>query len=309
MNYDKNTGFVATIGFFDGVHRGHRFLIEQVKETARKRGAQSMVITFDKHPREVLHSDYMPQMLSTPEEKVERIKATGIDRCIVLPFNEETANVSAYDFMKDTLKGRLGVGCLVIGYDNRFGHNRTEGFDDYAEYGKQLGIEVMKAKAYLLNGVRISSSVVRSFLSEGEVEMAATCLGYKYSVGGTVVNGVKEGRKMGYPTANIDMQGISKLIPAHGVYAVIASLDDGTRRPAMMNIGNRPTFHGEKTTMEVNILDYDGDLYGKTLTVTFIKRLRGERRFESEKALMRQLEADKKETANIIKSYENGKDD
>ncbi len=298
-NYDKDS--VATIGFFDGVHCGHRFLIEQVKEDAKANGLRSMVITFDRHPRQVLRSDYQPQMLSTLPEKVEKILQTGVDRCEVLPFNEETASLTAYQFMKSVLKERFGVKRLIIGYDNRFGHNRSEGFDEYVEYGKQLGIDVIRAEAFVLNGVNVSSSVARAFLSEGEIEMATACLGYSYSLSAKVVSGVQEGRKMGFPTANLDIRNMQKLIPAHGAYAVIASLEDGTRHPAMMNIGTRPTFNGGTTTMEVNILDFCGNLYGCTLKVTFVKRLRGEKRFESEKALMRQLEKDKENTLICLK--------
>lgn len=292
---------VATIGFFDGVHRGHRYLIDQVKAVAREHGAESMVITFDRHPREVLHSDYQPQMLSTLSEKTEMIKATGVDHCEVLPFDEAMALLSAYDFMKTVLRERLGVKYLVIGYDNRFGHNRSEGFDDYVRFGRELGIEVIRAKAFVLNGVNVSSSVVRSFLSAGEVEMAAMCLGYRYSISGKVVSGVQEGRKMGFPTANIDIKGIKKMLPANGVYAVVALLSDGSQYQAMMNIGMRPTFHGEKTTLEVNLFDFSGDLYGKQLSVSFVKRIREERKFESEKALKRQLEKDREECLKIEK--------
>lgn len=297
----NNAGFVATIGFFDGVHRGHRYLIEQVKDVARMMGLKSMVITFDRHPRQVLYSDYMPQMLSTLDEKTAMVQAVGVDRCVVLPFDEDTASLSAYDFMKTVLKERLNVACLVIGYDNRFGHNRSKGFDDYVDYGKELGIEVKRAKAFVLNGVNVSSSVVRSFLSEGEVDMAAMCLGYHYSISGKVVGGVQEGRRMGFPTANISMDGMQKLVPAHGVYAVWATLDNGEQFPAMMNIGNRPTFQGDKTTLEVNLFDYSGNLYDRVLTVTFVRRLREERRFESEKALMRQLESDREEAIMYLK--------
>lgn len=290
---------VATIGFFDGVHRGHRYLIDQVKSVALEHGAQSMVITFDRHPREVLHSDYQPQMLSTLDEKTSLIRSTGVDHCEVLPFDEAMASLSAYDFMKTVLRDRLGVKYLVIGYDNRFGHNRSEGFDDYVRYGRELGIEVIRAKAFVLNGVNVSSSVVRSFLSAGEVEMAAMCLGYRYSISGKVVSGVQEGRKMGFPTANIDVNGVGKMLPANGVYAVVATLADGTRHPAMMNIGNRPTFHGDKTTLEVNIFNFNGNLYDSQLSVSFVKRIREERKFESEKALMRQLEKDREECLKI----------
>lgn len=289
-----DTATVATIGFFDGVHRGHRFLIEQVKDVAKGNGMLSMVITFDKHPRQVLNSEYMPQLLSTLSEKERMIKATGVEICKVLSFNKDIASMSAFDFMKDILKKELNVKVLIIGYDNRFGHNREEGFEDYVKYGKELGIEVIKAKAFVLNDVNISSSVVRSFLSEGEIEMASMCLGYRYNISGKVVDGVKKGRKMGYPTANLDTTESGKLIPKNGVYAVMVNWQDSDKEyMAMMNIGKRPTFNGENTTIEVNILDYNGDLYGKTLKVTFIKRLRSEQKFSSESALAAQLGTDR----------------
>lgn len=289
-----DTATVATIGFFDGVHRGHRFLIEQVKDVAKENGILSMVITFDKHPRQVLNSEYMPRLLSTLSEKKRMIKTTGVDICKVLSFNKDIASMSAFDFMKGILKKELNVKVLIIGYDNRFGHNRKEEFEDYVKYGKELGIEVIKAKAFILNGVNISSSVVRSFLSEGEIEMATMCLGYRYNILGKVVNGVKEGRKMGYPTANLDTTEFGKLIPKNGVYAVMVNWQDSEKEyMAMMNIGKRPTFNGENTTIEVNILDYNGNLYGKTLKVTFIKRLRSEQKFSSESALAAQLGTDR----------------
>ncbi len=291
---------VATIGFFDGLHRGHRFLIDQVKTLAHEAGMASAVVTFSKHPRMVLASDYQPQLLTTIEEKIRLLNETGIDRCHILPFTKDMAALTAYDFMQTMLRDRLHVRKLVIGYDNRFGHNREEGFDDYVEYGRQLGIDVVQAKAFVLNGVNVSSSVVRSFLAEGEVEMAAMCLGYRYSITGTVVDGMKKGRQMGFPTANIDPQSIGKMLPGKGVYAVEARIDNGVALPAMLNIGNRPTFNGGDTTIEVNIFGFNGDIYGRKLTVSFVKRLRGEQRFPSEKALTAQLEADRKEVERIF---------
>ena len=257
-------------------------------------------MTFDKHPREVLNSDYMPQMLSTLDEKVARIRATGVDRCEVLPFNEETASLSAFDFMRMVLKDRLGVEYLVIGYDNRFGHNRSEGFDDYVAFGKQIGIEVIRAKALVLNEVNVSSSVIRTFLSGGEVDLAAKCLGYRYALQGKVVGGVKEGRRMGFPTANIAPSSVRTMIPAPGVYAMTANVGDGKERPAMMNIGCRPTFDGETTTLEVHIIGYEGDLYGSEISVSFVKRLRSERKFASEQELMRQLQSDRQQVLDLL---------
>ena len=248
-----NSDLVATIGFFDGVHRGHKFLINNVIDCAKRSGGmQSAVITFDRHPRLVLHKDFQPQLLTTADEKAERLKATGVDRCFILHFDEEMASLSAYDFMKTVLRDRLNVRKLITGYDNRFGHNRSEGFEDYVRYGHELGMEVARAEAFTLNGVQVSSSVVRSFLSAGEIRMASMCLGYNYTLTGKVVDGHHEGRKMGFPTANIEVNDKQKLVPEAGVYAVKAVTDGGARTyGGMMNIGTRPTFDGTDTTLEV----------------------------------------------------------
>lgn len=302
MDNDKNNAYVATIGFFDGVHRGHRFLVEQVRAAAARRGLRSMVITFDRHPRQVLRSDYQPQLLSTLDDKVAMIRQTGVDHCEVLHFDETMASLSARQFMQQVLKERLGVSTLVIGYDNRFGHNREEGFDDYVAYGKEIGMEVVKARAFVLNGINVSSSVIRAFLSEGEVAMAAKCLGRNYSLSGHVVTGFQEGRKMGFPTANINMDEVTTMLPATGAYAAVAQLEDDSRYPAMLNIGTRPTFDGTATTIEVNLIGYEGNLYGALLRVDFVERLRPERRFKSEKALMEQLAKDRAEAVRIVGS-------
>ena len=285
---------VASIGFFDGVHRGHRYLIKAVMDCAAKCGMQSTVVTFDRHPRLVLHKEFQPRLLTTAEEKAALIKSTGVDNCVMLHFDEKLASLSAYDFMKDVLRDRLNVRKLITGYDNRFGHNRSEGFDDYVRYGRELGIDVMRADAFVLNGVQVSSSVIRSFLSAGEVEMAAMCLGRHYRLAGRVVGGYHEGRKLGFPTANIELADRLQLVPETGVYAVKGSIDGGARLAGgMMNIGNRPTFDGTETTLEVNIFGFSGDLYGHEVSVKFVKRLRGERKFSSAAKLAEQLEADR----------------
>lgn len=285
---------VASIGFFDGVHRGHRYLIKTVMDSAARCGMQSTVVTFDRHPRLVLHKDFQPRLLTTADEKAALIKATGVDNCVMLHFDEQLAALSAYDFMKSVLRDRLNVRKLVTGYDNRFGHNRSEGFDDYVRYGRELGIDVVRADAFVLNGVQVSSSVIRSFLSAGEVEMAAMCLGRHYKLGGRVVGGYREGRKLGFPTANIEVADSLKLIPEEGVYAVTVSIDGGARLAGgMMNIGTRPTFNGTETTLEVNIFGFSGDIYGHEVSVKFVKQLRGERKFSSAARLAEQLEADR----------------
>lgn len=291
---------VATIGFFDGVHRGHQFLLRQVVEAARKSGMESMAITFDNHPRVVLGSDYRPTLLTSLDEKLRLIADTGVDRCVVLPFTKEMASLEAYDFMRDILKSRLNVGKLLIGYDNRFGHNRSEGFDDYARYGRELGIEVLLNTALVTDGMKFSSSLVRRLLAEGNVEKAAECLGRPYSISGVVVDGYKEGRKLGFPTANIDIDDKCRLIPAVGVYAVkVKGTDNDDAMTGMLNIGYRPTFGGEKLSVEVNIFGFDGNLYDKQLEVEFCRRIRGERKFETIEQLTEQLKKDKLEILKL----------
>lgn len=300
-----NTPYVATIGFFDGVHRGHQYLISRLMEQAAAAGMPSMVITFDRHPREVLGSNYQPRMLSTLSEKLQRLRQTGVDRCEVLSFTPQLAALTAREFMQHVLKEQLNVGKLYIGYDNRFGHNREEGFDDYVRYGREMGIEVIHNDAFQLNKVNISSSVVRSFLDEGEVELANQCLGYNYTVEGGVVDGVQEGRKMGFPTANIEPSYALKLIPAPGVYAVKVRVE-GTDEwlSGMMNIGTRPTFGENKLSLEVHILHFSGNLYGRTLAVSFVKRLRAERRFSSPSALRNQLIRDEQAVEELFAEAE-----
>ena len=285
---------VATIGFFDGVHRGHRFLIDRVIEEAQRSGMLSAVITFDRHPREVLQTDYQPDLLSTLDEKLLLISKTHVDNTVVLHFDASLAALTAHDFMRDVLQGELKVRKLIIGYDNRFGHNRSEGFDDYMRYGKELGIEVIRADAFLPDDVRVSSSVIRTCLREGRVEDANRLLGYDYTIESRIVSGYQNGRKMGFPTANLDVTRCQQLLPASGVYAVLVRLKDsvGWKR-GMMNIGHRPTFNGTTTSMEVNLFNFSGDLYGQELLVSFISKIRDEHKFDSIEALAEQLQHDK----------------
>lgn len=285
---------VATIGFFDGVHRGHRFLIDRVIEEAQRSGMSSAVITFDRHPREVLKTDYQPDLLSTLDEKLLLLSKTHVDNTIVLHFDASMAALTAHDFMRDVLQGQLKVRKLIIGYDNRFGHSRSEGFDDYVRYGKELGIEVIRADAFLPDDVRVSSSVIRTCLREGRVEEANRLLGYDYTIESRIVSGYQNGRKMGFPTANLDVTRCQQLLPAPGVYAVLVRLKDsvGWKR-GMMNIGHRPTFNGTTTSMEVNLFNFSGNLYGQELLVSFISKIRDERKFDSIEALAEQLQHDK----------------
>ena len=349
-------------------------------ERAHAHAQQSMVITFDRHPREVLQSDYQPQMLTTLNTKLRLLQETGVDRVEVLHFTRQLAALSARQFMAQVLKERLGVTTLVIGYDHRFGHNRAEGFDDYVRYGKELGIEVVQsfeltiafsevsnassevsnvfsevsnvsseasnASSKVSNvssevassveessskacsfagkfGMHVSSSAIRRLLKEGDVSRASLFLDRLHTITGCVTHGFAEGRKMGFPTANLDTTGYPLLIPANGVYGVwvkigcadavmgkceVPSLvgcipglpnpimdDHDGWLPAMLNIGTRPTFDGSTTTIEANIFDFNDDIYGQPMTIAFCFRLRNEQRFDSVEALEEQLHKDRKE--------------
>lgn len=292
---------VATIGFFDGVHKGHQFLIRHLVETARREGLESTVITFDQHPRKVLQSDYQPELLSTLDSKLLLLSKTEVDNAVVLHFDRTLAALSAREFMKRVLRDRLQVKKLFIGYDHRFGHNRAESFEDYVRYGKELGIEVVQNQAFVLNDIHVSSSVIRSFLREGEVELANQCLGFPYTIVGKVVNGYHEGRKLGFPTANLDISHFGQMVPAPGVYAVKVRLEHTVVwRKGMMNIGVRPTFNGKRITLETHIFNFDGDIYDQRLLVGFVKRIRGEQKFDSPEELAEQLREDEQNVLELF---------
>ena len=255
------TGYVATIGMFDGVHLGHQYVLQQVTLTARERGLQSMAITFD-------HTLRKEPLLTTLDEKLALLQQLGIERTEVLAFTDALKQMTAREFMQQVLKERLDVRVLLIGYDNRFGRGRSESFDDYVRYGRELGIDVVQLSAQ------------------------GTC----------VEHGEHIGTRLGYPTANLVPADEQKLIPASGVYAVRVALDhQPTLYAAMMNIGHRPTFDGQHTTLEVHVLHLNEDLYGHQLTVHFIERLRDEQRFDSEEALIAQLQKDLIQTEKILK--------
>lgn len=283
---------VATIGFFDGVHCGHRSLIGQVCRVAAERSLATMLVTFSAHPRMVMQADYQPRLLSTLEEKVRLLSQTGVDYCVPLHFTRELATLSAHDFMQHVLRDQLKVRTLVIGYDHRFGHNRAECFEDYVRYGQELGMEVIRAEAYQLDGAHVSSSVVRTLLGKGDVAMASHCMGYDYSLEGEVIGGQQIGRTLGFPTANLQMVDPLKIVPADGVYAVHVQVDGHTYK-GMLNIGCRPTIDDDtRRTIEVHLFHFEGNLYGRLLRVEFLRRIRGEQKFSSREALARQLRLD-----------------
>lgn len=292
---------VATIGFFDGVHRGHQYLIAQVVDEARRTGLESTVITFSRHPRQVVQTGYMPQLLTSLDMKLQCLALTGADNTVVLPFDKRMAELSARDFMRTVLRDRLGVRRLIIGYDNRFGHNRAEGFADYVCYGAELGMQVQQAQALTVEGLQVSSSAVRRLLGEGRVADAARCLGYRYAIAGRVEKGFQEGRQIGFPTANIAPLTAEQMIPRCGVYAARISIDDGEWRAAMLNVGNNPTFARQRLTIEAHILGFSGDIYGCDVRAEFCRWIREERRFGSADELKEQLETDRRSVEEALK--------
>ncbi len=285
----------ATIGHYDGVHLGHQYVLRCLHSCADERGvSETMVITFDRHPRMLFDTSYRPNMLTTIEERLEYLEQCGIDTCVVLEFDEAMASLSARDFMQEILRDRLGVRMLLLGYDNHFGKRKVgEGFDDYRRYGEEMGIEVVPCDGMAMpDGTHYSSTVVRRLLAEGHCQQAMQCLGRPYSLRGIVVEGYHEGRKMGFPTANISVDPL-KVIPVGGVYAVKVKIEgyEGMFL-GMMNIGHRPTYGTYSLTIETNIFHFDDDIYGKTLEVFLYKKMREERRFESVNALVEQLRKD-----------------
>lgn len=294
----KKVPCVGTIGFFDGVHRGHLCLLDQVKQLASFKGLSSAVVTFPVHPRKVLHASYQPELLSTKEEKLALLSKAGIDRCILLPFTEELSLCSAQAFMK-MLKEDYQIDVLVIGYDHRFGHDRTDQFEDYCRYGKALGMEVVQAREYEGESHSVSSSAIRQLLKQGEVEEANRYLGYAYGLSGTVVNGHHIGRKIGFPTANLKTDE-GKLLPKDGVYGVFVYLG-GVKYKGMLNIGNRPTLeNGADKSVEVHILDFEGDIYEKELTVELQHYVRPEKKYRDISELIEQMRKDRDQISCIL---------
>ncbi|MCD8297969.1 MAG: bifunctional riboflavin kinase/FAD synthetase [Prevotella sp.] len=299
--YNQAAPCVATIGFFDGVHSGHKYLIKNVLDCAADAGMQSMVISFERHPQYVICDDYRPKLLTTNEEKSRLLSLTGIDNCVLLHFDRDMAMLSAREFMQTVLRDKLNVKKLIIGYNNHFGHDRKEGFREYAAYGRELGIEVLLSDAFNIEGNKVSSSIIRSFLADGNVEDARRCLSYPYFIHGTVVQGVHEGRKMGFPTANMCVNDELKLIPKNGAYAVKAMIGGSPKVwDAMMNIGTRPTFGDNTVSLETHIFGFDGNIYGKRINIRFMNRLRDEQKFSSVNELAAQLRLDMLEVKRLF---------
>lgn len=286
---------VASIGFFDGVHRGHIYLIDQVKRVAAQRGLKSALLTFPVSPTQVIFPERRIPLLAPIDEKLNLLKHTGIDYCFLVEFTLGLSKLTAKEFMEQILLEKFNVKVLIIGYDHRFGYNRSEGFEDYCRYGRELGIDVVQAEALPADSVDVSSSLIRSYIRQGEIEFVEPMLGYPYSLRGTVIKGNQLGRTIGFPTANIRVDHSDKIVPKDGVYAVQVILDgDDKLHWGMLNIGNRPTVDDFAVrSIEVNILGFKGDIYDQQMTLLFKKRLRDEVKFASLDALVEQLHLDR----------------
>lgn len=279
----------AVIGFFDGVHRGHLHLVDTLLAQARQRSLRPIAVTFDRPPRQVLQPQWQPQLLTTAEERRRLLSESGLEQVVMLDFTPELAQLTAREFMQQVLLGQLGVRLLVVGYDTRFGHNLQETADDYLRYGRELGMEVVQATA--LEGC--SSTQIRQLMAAGHVTEAAQLLGRPYTLTGTVVRGLGNGHRIGFPTANMQPDSADKIVPARGVYATRARVDDERWLLAMTDIGMRPTFSGQQLTIETHILDEQRTLYGHHLELKFCRWLRQEQRFTTPEALARQLAIDR----------------
>lgn len=284
---------VATIGSFDGIHRGHVAMIEETKLRAAKLGLPVTLVTFSGHPRLLFDSAQSPFLLSSQQVRMERLAATGVERCVVLDFNRELATMTAREFMSEILAKRLNVKLLVLGYDHRFGRPEPEvNADTYISYGKELGIDVVRAARYNEEGMKVSSSQVRRALAVGDVETSAVLLGYRYTLRGHVVHGAALGRRLGFPTANIEPDEPMQLLPLNGVYEVTATLE-GKQYKGVLNVGTKPTVTGEgHRTVELFIIDFEDNIYGCNIEVSFVRRLREERRFASLDELKAQIAKD-----------------
>ncbi|MCC7331011.1 MAG: bifunctional riboflavin kinase/FAD synthetase [Flavobacteriales bacterium] len=291
---------VITTGTFDGVHVGHRKIIQRVTELAKKINGESVLLTFFPHPRMVLYPEQNDlRLINTIEERVELLKETGIDHLIIHPFTKEFSRISSLDFVRDILVTKLNTRKLVIGYDHHFGKNREGSFEHLKEYGPVYGFDVEEISAQEIQQINISSTKIRNSVLIGEIKAANQFLGYHYFINGTVVEGEKIGRQIGFPTANLKVNDWYKLIPGNGVYAVKVDFEGGVYN-GMLNIGTRPTINGNDVTIEVNIFNFNQEIYTKELKIEFIEKIRDEQKFDNLTDLQKQLTHDKEKALSIL---------
>jgi len=296
----KDTYCCVTIGSFDGVHKGHISILKNLITEAQHNGLKSVVFTFDPHPRTVLSNSEPLRLLSSTSDKIDTLKKLGVDYLVMYPFDKAFSRLTAEEFVKTILVDGLHTKKIIIGYDHRFGRNRTASIDDLIDFGKTYNFEVAQIQAKQIDSISISSTKIRTALEEGAISTANSFLGYNYSISGTVISGNQLGRTLGYPTANIKSIDSLKLIPYQGVY-IVKSYIDHQEVFGMMNIGTKPTVDGTKQTIEVHFFNWNTDLYTKTISIELLHRLRDEQKFYSINDLKVQLQKDKANSLEWIK--------
>ncbi len=299
-NFKKLANAVVTQGTFDGVHAGHQKILSDLKEKATELNGESVVLTFFPHPRMVLFpDDESIKLINTLDENIELFRQTGIQHLIVLEFTKEISQLSAVHFVRDILVNAIGTKHLIVGYDHRFGHHREGNFDNLQEFASTYNFTIEKISEVDINNITVSSTKIRKALLAGDVKTAQKYMIHPFTIKGEVMEGNKIGRKIGFPTANIKIKEPYKIVPADGVYAVrIKHLD--AHYNGMLNIGKRPTVDGTNRVIEVNIFNFDADIYGEQLCISFIDRIRDEQKFPSLDELKKQLFLDRKKSEEIL---------
>jgi len=298
-NFPVDEASIVTIGTFDGVHLGHQQILKQLIETSQKSKLKSVLLTFFPHPRMVLQPDVSIRLIQTIEERERALAKTGLDYLIIHPFSAEFSRLSADDYVKQVLVEQLNVQKVVVGYDHRFGRNRTASLEDMYHYADIYDFEVIEIDAKKIDSTAVSSTKIRKAIDDGSIELANTYLGHSFTLEGMVVHGDKRGRELSYPTANMDLQNPHKIVPKQGVYLVKSNLSNRVVY-GMMNIGTKPTFDITMPSIEVHFFDWDGDLYGQVVQVELLKWVREEQKFGSVEELQAQIQADEQYCRSYI---------
>lgn len=296
---------VVTIGTFDGVHIGHQKIISRLQEVARQKGGETVILTFFPHPRMILHPDDLNiKLISTMDEKAERLANLGIDHLIITPFTRDFSNLSPQEYIREILVKKIGTTQIIIGYDHRFGKDRSGGLKELQHYSSELGYQVEEIPEQDIDEVAISSTTIRNAILSGDIKTAENFLGYPFHLTGKVIKGDQIGRKIGFPTANLFIEESYKLIPSDGIYAVRVDFKNGEgnlkRANGMAYIGHRPTINGMSRNIEVNIFDFKEDIYGQSIRLNFLEYMRDDQKFNSLEELKEQLSLDEIKARNLL---------
>lgn len=298
-NFPASEGSIVTIGTFDGVHLGHQQILKQLIDTSQQSKLKSVLLTFFPHPRMVLQPEISMRLIQTIEEREKALRKTGLDYLVIHPFSEKFSRLSADDYVKQILVDKLNVRKVVVGYDHRFGRNRTASLEDMYNYADIYDFEVIEIDAKKIKSTAVSSTKIRKAIDQGDIALANSYLGDPFTLEGVVVHGDKRGRELSYPTANIELQNKHKIIPKQGVYLIQSDIDNQVVY-GMMNIGTKPTFDTTNPSIEVHFFDWNGDLYDQTLQVKLLKWIREEQKFGSVEELQAQIHADERYCRSYI---------